>query len=212
MLMLLEAIFDLIFFGCCLTGIIWRLTLDGRGNYILEYESWCILSEAIYYLIQTIIGFINTFTKTTDSCLQNFLKYTLLKIIFPPVLACPFIFFLGYNVNWFKFVNDSGENEFWCDIFNHLISPACILLDTILFKRQYSPSNLLDIIILTGIYILYGALCLPFQTSEIYLFVDAGKGHIICSLIIFYCIGITMHFVYIIITRIRDCKTIEEKE
>ena len=210
--MLVETIFDFIFFGSCLTGIIWRLTLDDKINYILEYESWCILSEAFYYLIQTIIGIINTCNKTTDSCLQNFIKYTLFKIIFPPVLTCPFIYFLGDKLHWFDFETDTGKKECWCDVFNHIISPACILIDAILFKRQYSPSNLLDIIILTGIYIAYGILCLPFIESDDNYFINCFENkHKICALIFFYCIGMAMHFFYIIITRIRDCNTIEKK-
>ena len=100
---ILDAVFSLAVFALCLTGMIWRLTLKERGNYILEYESWCIIGEGIYYLIQSILGVINIFTQTTDSCLQNFIKYSLLRLIFAPVLAVPWIFFLGYHLEWFYF-------------------------------------------------------------------------------------------------------------
>ena len=213
MLMLIEAIFSTVFFSLCLTGIIWRLTIKNRGNYILEYEFWCIIPEAIYYFIQALIGFINAYNKTVDSCLQNFLKYTLSKLLFPPIMASPFIFFLGNNLEWFSFTTESNDSDFWCDIINHLIAPLCFLVDIILFERKYKSSNFIDILIITGMYIAYGILCLPFQTNEVYAFIDRGKGCMISVIFSFYCIGIIMHYVYIIITRVRDRNTIEnEKE
>ena len=90
---ILDAVFSLVVFCLCLTGMIWRLSLKDKGKYILEYESWCIFGEGVYYLIQSILGVINIFTATTDSCLQNFLKYILLRIIYAPVLEVPWLFF-----------------------------------------------------------------------------------------------------------------------
>ena len=201
--MLIESIFSIASFALSLTGIILRLTLKERGKFIFEYESWCILAEAGYYLIQSIFCVINTITATTDSCLQNFIKFTLSKLLFPPILACPFIFFLGSNVKWFKFYTET-KKEYMSNLINHLIAPACVLLDSILFKRKYTKSNLFNILIITGIYIAYSILCLPFQTNETYLFIDKGKGCMISVMIVFYCIGIIMHFTYIVITRIRN--------
>lgn len=215
MSMLIEAVFSVIFFGISLTGIIWRLTLKNRGNFFFEIEFWCIISEAVYYLILAAMGIINVFNKTTDSCLQNFLKYTLSKLLFPPVIASPFIFYLGNNLDWFSFPIDKDDGDFWCDLINHLIAPSCLLVDVILFERKYKSSNFLDILIITGMYIAYGILCLPFQTNEVYAFIDRGKGCMISVNFAFYCIGIIMHYAYIIITRVRDRNTIEhdiEKE
>ena len=207
--MLIETIFSIAFFALSLTGIILRLTLKEKGKFICEYESWCILAEAGYYLIQSIFGVINTITKTTDSCLQNFIKFTLSRLLFPPILACPFIFFLGTNIKWFKFYKET-KKEYMSNIMNHLIAPACVLIDSILFKRKYTKSNLFDILIITGIYIAYSILCLPFQTNETYLFIDKGKGCMISVMIVFYCIGIIMHFTYIVVTRIRNCGSKED--
>ena len=212
MSMLIEAVFSVIFFGISLTGIIWRLTLKNRGNFFFEIEFWCIISEAIYYLILAVMGIINACNKTTDSCLQNFLKYTLSKLLFPPVIASPFIFYLGNNLDWFSFPIDKDDGDFWCDLINHLIAPSCLLVDVILFERKYKSSNFLDILIITGMYIAYSILYLPFQTSEVYKFVVRGKGCIICVMIVCYCISINMHYIYIIITRVRDCHTIEKDE
>ena len=209
---ILDAVFSLAVFGLCLTGMIWRLTLKERGNYILEYESWCIIGEGIYYLIQSILGVINIFTQTTDSCLQNFIKYSLLRLIFAPVLAVPWLFFLGYHLEWFYFNTEARDKEFWCDLINHIIAPACVLVDSIIFKRKYAPSNLLDILIITGIYVAYCVLCLPFQDNEkVYLFAS-NKGCFISVMIVCYCIGIMMHFLYIIITKIRNCGSDKDKD
>ena len=208
--MLIEAIFSLAFFALSLGGIILRLTLKERGKYIFEYESWCVLAEAGYYLIQSILGIINIITATTDSCLQNFLKFTLFKLIFPPILACPFIFFLGNNLKWFKFNAETKNKEYASDLINHLLAPVCVLIDSILFKRKYSKSNLFDILIITGIYVTYSILCLPFQTHDTYLFIDEGKGCIISVMIVCYCIGIIMHFTYIVVTKIRNCGNKED--
>ena len=203
--MLIETIFSIAFFTLCLTGMILRLTLKERGNYILEYESWCMIAETGYYLIQSVLGVINTISGTTDSCLQNFIKYTLFKLIFPPILACPFIFILGYNLGWFFFETGQRNKDFSTDLINHVLAPACVLIDSILFNRKYTSSHLFDILIITGIYVAYGALCLPFQTSETYFFMNEGKGFIISVMIVCYCIGIIMHFTYIVVTKIRTC-------
>ena len=204
-----ESFVYCIFFCICLTGLIWRLFLENRGIFILEYETWCNIIECGYYFLQMIIGFVSVCNRTSENSCQNFLKYTLFKLIFPPIMAAPVIFFLGYNLSWFYFYIDLKKVDFWCDFINHIIAPGCCLLDVIIFGRQYSPSNLLDLIIITGIYVAYSILCLPFQTNHVYEFITNGKGFIISAAIVFYCIGIVMHFFYITITKIRNCGTVK---
>ena len=207
----IEPFIDFIFLALSLTGIIWRLMLDNRGQFFLEYESWCNLAEAVYYGMITVLGFIGVCSGKSENCLQNFLKYTLFKLIFAPILACPIIFFLGRNLVWFHLEIDFSSGEFWCDMINHFISPACLLLDVLLFGRQYSSSNFFDILVITGIFVAYSILCLPFISNNMYNFVNFGAGYTICCAIVFYCIGIIMHFVYIAITKVRNCGTIKEE-
>ena len=202
-----EPFIDFIFLAACLTGIIWRLMLDDRGYFFLEYESWCVVVEAIYYGLIMVLGFITNCSGARENCLHTFLKYTLFKLIFAPILACPIIFFLGYNLHWFKYTIDLSSGESWCDIVNHLIAPACVLVDVLLFGRKYTSPNLFDIILVTGMYVAYSILCLPFMSNHNYIFVDRGAGCIISTAISFYSVGLIMYYAYITITKVRNCGT-----
>ena len=204
-----EIVFHFMFLLICVSSLYWRYLIGNGSLFYLEYETWCVLVEACYYLLQTIIGCITLCSKSSKNCVQDFLKYTLFKLIFAPILACPVIFFLGYNLGWFYFYVDFKKLDFWCDMMNHIIAPGCVLLDVLLFGRKYSPSNLFDIIIITAIYAAYTVLCLPFQTNNVYDFITNGKGFVICAAVVFYCIGIVMHFFYITITKIRNCGKVE---
>ena len=206
----LEIVFHSLFLVICLTGLIWRIfILKDQGLFIFEYETWCVFVEACYYCLQSLFGCIMACNRTSKSCLIDFLKYTLFKLIFPPIMACPVIFFLGYQLGWFYFYVNINSPEFWCHMINHLIAPGCVLVDVLLFGRKYSPSNLFDIIVITAVYVAYTILCLPFQTNQVYDFLTNGKGFIICAAFVFYCIGIVMHFFYITITKVRNCGVTE---
>ena len=202
--MVLESIFHLIFLGVTASGIIWRFRLKNRGIFFLEYESLCNLAEASYYFLQIIIEFFSLFKQNRENCLKNILKYTVFKILFAPIVATPFIFILGYYLKWFYFFPDLHVKEFWCDLITHIFAPACFLLDVIFFGRKYCPSNFLDLIIITSIYIAYAILCLPHQTNEVYEFITNGKLFVFSAAFVFYTVGMVMHFLYLGITKIRN--------
>ena len=202
--MMLETFFDTIFLGISLTAFVYRFLIKNKSQILLEYESWCNIVETGYYLLITIIGFINTCSQATQSYLKNFFKFFLFKFIFPPILACPIIFFLGENLGWFIYNAEEKKEKVW-RFLCHFGAPACFLLDCILFKRKIISSNLLYILIIVGIYVAYSILCLPFISNEDYVFVNNGKGVSICVIIVFYCIAILMHFLYMAIAEIRNC-------
>ena len=110
-------------------------------------------------------------------------------------------------MHWFKYTIDLSSGESWCDIVNHLIAPACVLVDVLLFGRKYSSPNLFDIILVTGMYVAYSILCLPFMSNHNYIFVDRGAGCIISTAISFYSIGLIMYYAYITITKVRNSGT-----
>ena len=199
--MVFEFISQIFFFGITATGIIWRIRIKDRGSFIFEYEFLCNFAEAIYYLLQIIIGIFSMCKKNKENFLKNFLKYKIFKLLFPLIMAVPFIYIFGYNLDWFSFEIDSSKNEFWCDLIIHIIAPSCCLFNTILFGKKYSPSNIIDIIIITGIYVAYFILCLHFQTNKVYKFIGYDISFIISVAFIFYVIGIVMHFLYIAITK-----------
>lgn len=209
---LFELILSVFFFGLNLTSLIWRLIKDDRKYAILEFGIWGVILELAYYAFFLTTGFSNLINKATDNKCQKFLKNSIFKFIFPFSINSALVFFLGYYLGWITFNTDNSTSDFWLIIFVYLIPSLVVLLDLIIFKRQYQRKKLFDFIIITAIYVIYCILLGSIKPKiKIYVFLypiwfglKSNASYIISVMILCYFAYLTMYFVYYYIIKIKS--------
>lgn len=209
MISILELIFDILFFAVCVATLIWNLLEEPKfSDLFLLQEYWSLLVQIIYYFLLILISIISLINKANRSGLQNLLKRSLFKFLFPFVTSSSVIFIFGHYFFWYDFNFNTINTDrifFWRQMLLNFACQICFVIDAIMFSRELKKNGIFDILFQSGFYVLYAAFCFYFCSNTKYLFLYEDNWFAISTLVFGLMIFWFMMIFYEIIVEIRGC-------
>ncbi len=168
--MIYELIIDTLFLIISLGTFIWTLVDLNFKEIFVDLEHILLWLESLYYLLLSLVGYFSLCNDAKSKSFQRFWKSYIFKFIWPFSLMSTGFFYLGYCLKWFDENFEIFNKELLLSLLIHGGVQIPMVIDAILFRREYKPSYALDFIIFTCIYVGYCLLNFFFINDPLYLY------------------------------------------
>lgn len=201
--MIYELVLDTIFFIVCVGTFVWTIISYNFKEIFLNLEHWMLWVQSLYYFLIALVGYMSLCNDAKSKTFQKFSKNYLFKYICVFSLTSPGIFYLGYFLKWFDGDFDTSGTGFLLTILVHGGVQIPLIVDTILFKREYKPNVFCDFIVFTAIFVGYCFLCIIANTDPNYKFRSEDFKFKIAVFVFWYLVLLLMYVIYQTIVKMR---------
>lgn len=187
------------FLVMCLVTLILRLTQTNVVFMLYEFESYAFFGALIYYLVMFIMDVLRkALNKTFDKAVE-FFNQKVFRFVWTLCLTAALGFWGGVTFGWTQKSPPEGLPVYLM-LFLHGILQVMLIVDLFLFNHTLQTSYLIDIAVLSVLYVAYCVFIIIkkycFTTLGLYPFVEKTFDYLLVVGIVYYMLMLNMYFLH----------------